>query len=41
MEESKKRAFDLVKKAKKALEPWSTDAKHLISLADFITDRDR
>jgi len=41
MEESKKRAFDLVEKAKKAIEPWGTDAKYLISLADFITNRDR
>ena len=38
---SKKRAFDLVEKAKKAIEPWGADAKHLISLADFITNRDR
>ena len=36
MEESKKRAFDLVEKAKKAIEPWGEDAKYLISLADFI-----
>ena len=41
MEESKKRAFDLVEKAKKAIKPWGSDAKHLISLADFITNRDR
>ena len=41
MEESKKRAFDLVEKAKKAIEPWGPDAKYLISLADFITNRDR
>ena len=41
MEESKKRAFDLVEKAKKAIEPWGADAKYLISLADFITNRDR
>jgi len=41
MEESKKRAFDLVEKAKKAIEPWGSDAKYLISLADFITNRDR
>ena len=41
MEESKKRAFDLVAKAKKAIEPWGEDAKYLISLADFITNRDR
>ena len=41
MEESKKRAFDLVDKAKKAIEPWGLNAKYLISLADFITNRDR
>jgi geranylgeranyl diphosphate synthase type II len=41
MEESKKRAFDLVEKAKKAIEPWGAEAKYLISLADFITNRDR
>ena len=41
MEESKKRAFDLVEKAKKAIEPWGPDAKYLLSLADFITNRDR
>jgi len=41
MKESKKRSFDLVEKAKKAIEPWGSDAKHLISLADFITNRDR
>ena len=38
---SKKRAFDLVEQAKKAIEPWGADAKYLISLADFITNRDR
>ena len=41
MEESKKRALDLVNKAKLALKPWGDDAKYLISLADFITNRDR
>ena len=41
MEESKKRAFDLVEKAKQALKPWGTKTKYLISLADFITNRDR
>ena len=40
MEESKKRAFDLVDKAKKAIEPWGLNAKYLIYLADFITNRD-
>ena len=41
MEESKKKAFDLVDQAKKAIEPWGLNAKYLISLADFITNRDR
>ena len=41
MEESKKRAFDLVENSKKAIEPWGPDAKYLLSLADFITNRDR
>ena len=41
MEESKKRALNLVKKAKEAITPWGEDAKYLISLADFITNRDR
>ena len=41
MEESKKKAYDLVEKAKTAIEPWGSDAKYLISLADFITNRDR
>ena len=41
LEESKKRALDLVDKAKKAIHPWGLNAKYLISLADFITNRDR
>ena len=41
MEESKKRAIELVDQSKKAIEPWGADAKYLISLADFITNRDR
>ena len=41
MEESKKKALNLVKKAKEAIYPWGSDAKYLISLADFITNRDR
>ena len=41
MEESKKRAIDLVDKAKKTILPWGSDAKYLIYLADFITNRDR
>jgi len=41
LDESKKRALDLVEKAKKAIEPWGSDAKYFLSLADFITNRDR
>ena len=41
LEESKKRALNLVKKAKEAITPWGKDAKYLLSLADFITNRDR
>ena len=41
MVESKKRAYDLVEKAKQAIEPWGSDTKYLIALADFITNRDR
>lgn len=41
LEESKKRALNLVKKAKEAIIPWGEDANYLLSLADFITNRDR
>ena len=41
LDESKKRAISLVKNAKEAIMPWGEDAKYLISLADFITNRDR
>ena len=41
LDESKKRAISLVKNAKEAIMPWVEDAKYLISLADFITNRDR
>ena len=41
MDESKKRAFDLVDKAKQAIKPWGSETKYLILLADFITSRDR
>ena len=41
LEESKRRALTLVKKAKEAIMPWGKDANCLIALADFITNRDR
>ena len=41
MEESKQRALKLVKNAKDAILPWGEDARYLLSLADFITNRDR
>ena len=41
MDESKKKALTLVKNAKEAISPWGEDAKCLLALADFITNRDR
>ena len=41
LEESRKRADDLVREAKEALQPWSEKAMPLLALADFITSRDR
>ncbi len=41
LEESKKKANDLVKEAKAALDPWKLQALPLLALADFITNRDR
>tara|TARA_Y100001968_G_scaffold330133_1_gene381155 strand:- start:8381 stop:9283 length:903 start_codon:yes stop_codon:yes gene_type:complete len=41
LEESKKRANDLVSQAKTALEPWSDNSGPLLALADYITNRDR
>ena len=41
LEESKKRALNLVKKAKEAIIPWGEEANYLLSLADLITNRDR
>ena len=41
MEESKNRALKLVENAKQAIRPWGKDANYLLSLADFITNRDR
>ena len=41
LEESRKRAKDLVGKAKSALQPWNMNAAPLLLLADYITNRDR
>ena len=41
LEESRKRADDLVSEAKNALNPWTERAQPLLALADFITSRDR
>ncbi len=41
LDESRRRANDLVNKAKESLEPWSLRSKPLLALADYITDRDR
>tara|TARA_Y100001968_G_scaffold333661_1_gene398114 strand:- start:47770 stop:48672 length:903 start_codon:yes stop_codon:yes gene_type:complete len=41
LDESKQRANELVSKAKKALEPWKDKSIPLLSLADYITNRDR
>tara|TARA_Y100001968_G_scaffold317585_1_gene346799 strand:+ start:1089 stop:1988 length:900 start_codon:yes stop_codon:yes gene_type:complete len=41
LEESRKRADELVMEAKTALDPWSSKAIPLLSLADYITNRDR
>mgnify|MGYP001346495770 CR=1 FL=1 len=41
LEESRKKASNLVEEAKQALKPWSKNAMPLIALADYITSRDR
>ena len=41
LEESRKRADDLVAQAKTAIEPWSGNSGPLLALADYITNRDR
>ncbi len=41
LDESRKRANDLVGEAKAALEPWKMNSEPLLALADYITDRDR
>ncbi len=41
LDESRKRAVELVTEAKEALSPWSTHSQPLLSLADYITSRDR
>ena len=41
LDESRKRANDLVAEAKDALSPWKTNSSPLLALADYITNRDR
>ena len=41
LEESRKRAKDLVREAKEILNPWAVKAQPLLALADYITSRDR
>ncbi len=41
IDESRKRAQDLIKQAKDALIPWGYSSAPLIALADYITSRDR
>ncbi len=41
LDESRRRADDLVKEAKAALEPWKNNSAPLLALADYITNRDR
>jgi len=41
LDESRRRADDLVRKAKDALKPWDQNAAPLLALADYITNRDR
>ena len=41
LEESRKRAADLVQEAKEILNPWAEKAQTLLALADYITSRDR
>ncbi len=41
LDESRKRADDLITEAKDALKPWEKSAVPLLSLAEYITSRDR
>ncbi len=41
LDQSRKRAKELVLEAKEALQPWSMNAAPLLALADYITNRDR
>ena len=41
LEASRKRASELVTKAKFALDPWKDNSAPLLALADYITNRDR
>ncbi len=41
LEESRKKAHELVKESKEVLTPWIKNASPLLALADYITSRDR
>ncbi len=41
LDESRRRANDLVDRAKSVIQPWSENAAPLLALADYITSRDR
>ena len=41
LDESRRRADELVSEAKNSLKPWESKALPLLALADFITNRDR
>ena len=41
LDESRKRAKELISNAKNVLKPWSEKALPLIALADYIINRDR
>ncbi len=41
LDESRRRADDLITKSKAAIAPWSKNAAPLMALADYITNRDR
>ncbi|KGG15455.1 MULTISPECIES: geranylgeranyl diphosphate synthase CrtE [unclassified Prochlorococcus] len=41
LDESRKRAKELITKAKDVMQPWEQKARPLLALADYIIDRDR
>ncbi|HJN36960.1 MAG: geranylgeranyl diphosphate synthase CrtE [Prochlorococcus sp.] len=41
LEESRRRAAQLVQEAKQALQPWASSAAPLLALADYVISRDR